>query len=108
MTSSHRLRSLFRVVLPVAIASVLVFLAFVNMALVKAWHGEPEDGVLWRQAGANIVAAEVSADGAGARAGIQIGDTLVTANGRELSTKAEIDALLHSTPPGQPVRYVLV
>jgi two-component system NtrC family sensor kinase len=108
MTTVHRLRSLFRVVLPVVVASFLVFLAVVNIALVKSWKGEPEDGVLWHQAGANVVAAQVAPDTAGSRAGIQPGDMLVTANGHEIATEAQIRQLLHSGTAGERVRYVIV
>jgi hypothetical protein len=51
MSPFLRLRPLLRVALPVAVASTLVCLAVVNMALVKAWKGEPEDGVLWGTGG---------------------------------------------------------
>ena len=73
MTTFRRVRPVLRVVLPVAVASVLVFLAIVNMALVKAWKGEPEDGVLWSQAGTNVVAREVDPQSAAARAGVAAG-----------------------------------
>ena len=60
---------LLRVGLPVAVAVVLVCLAIINMALVKTWRGEPEDGVLWRQDGGNVVAARGRAGTAGAPRG---------------------------------------
>ena len=34
--------------LPVAVAAALVCLAIINIALVKTWRGDVEDGVLWR------------------------------------------------------------
>jgi len=40
MTTLRRARSVFHVVLPVVVAAILVFLAVVNMALVKSWRGE--------------------------------------------------------------------
>jgi hypothetical protein len=58
------------VALPVAVAAVLVALAVINIAVVKTWEGQVEDGVLWRQVGTNVVAAEVAPGHAGARAGL--------------------------------------
>ena len=106
-TSIRRARSLFQVVLPVAVASVLVFLAIVNMALVKAWKGEPEDGVLWAQSGTNVIAREVDPKSTAARAGVQPEDVLVTMDGREMSTVTDVRNALHASRAGQIVRYVL-
>ena len=107
MTTVHRLRSLFRVVLPVVVASLLVFLTVYNIALVKTWKGESDDGVLWQQSGANVVAGEVSPDSAGARAGVRPGDMLVTADGIEIQTTTQIRKIYELTPAGHSVRYVI-
>ncbi len=55
-----RLRPLLRVGLPVALAAVFVWLAIINIALVKTYQAALEDGVLWHQEGSNVVAAEVA------------------------------------------------
>ena len=102
-----RLRPLLRVALPVAIAFTLVCLAVVNMALVKAWKGEPEDGVLWGQEGANVVAREVANPSAGRRAGLAVGDLLLTVDGREVATVADVQAKLHESEDGRVLRYVV-
>jgi hypothetical protein len=52
----ERFRPVLNIALPVAIAVVLVCLALVNIASVRTWRGEPEDGVLWQAVGANVVA----------------------------------------------------
>ena len=44
MSPRHRFRPLFHVALPVVVATTLVGLAVLNMALVKAGKGEPADG----------------------------------------------------------------
>ncbi len=107
MTTFRRVRSLLRVMLPVAVASVIAFLAIVNIALVKAWHGEPEDGVLWVQAGTNVVAHDVDPQSTAARAGVQVDDVLVTVDGREVATVADVQAALHQARAGQKLRYVI-
>ena len=55
-STAPQIRPLLRVALPVAVAAVLVVLAIINIVLVKVWHGEAEDGVLWQKEGANVVA----------------------------------------------------
>ncbi len=102
-----RLRSLLRVALPVAVASTLVCLAVVNMALVKAWKGEPEDGVLWAQDGANVVAREVAVKSAGHRARLAPGDVLLSIDGREIASVTDVQAVMHAAEDGRVLRYVL-
>jgi membrane-associated protease RseP (regulator of RpoE activity) len=104
----HRLRPLFHVALPVAVASSLVCLAVINMALVKGWKGEPEDGVLWKQSGVNVVAAQVDERGAGRRSGVHAGDVLVAINGQEVSKVAEVLSALEGSEDGRILRYSLV
>jgi PAS domain S-box-containing protein len=78
-----------------------------NIALVKAWKGEPEDGVLWAQDGANVVAREVATPSAGQRAGLSRGDVLLTVDGREVATVADIQLMLHEAEDGRVLRYVV-
>src|SRR5688572_17459378 len=106
-SESLRLRPLLRVALPVAVAAALVALAVINMALVKTWRGEPDDGVLWRQQGTDLVAAEVAPGQAGDRSGVLPGDVLLLIDGAEVRDPAEIVALLESAHEGRQVRYVL-
>jgi S1-C subfamily serine protease len=103
-----RLRPLLRVALPVVTASVLVALAVMNVALVRTWTGEVEDGVLWRQQGANVVAAEVAPVMAGGRAGIRAGDVLVAIDGREVRAVSDVGGMLSRGRVGQTVRYVVL
>src|SRR5262245_6119400 len=107
MPALQRLKPLFRVALPVAVASTLVCLAVVHMALVKAWKGEPEDGVLWVQDGANVSAKDVADRTAGHRAGVKPGDVLLTIDGREMSTVEEVQSILHASEDGKVLRYVI-
>ena len=94
-------------VLPVAVAASLVCLAVINMALVKAWRGGPEDGVLWVQQGTNVVAGEVDERGSGRRTGVHRGDVLVAIDGQEISSVREVHAALAASDVGRTLRYSL-
>jgi two-component system, NtrC family, sensor kinase len=85
----------------------MVALAIINMALVKTWTGEPDDGVLWRQEGANVVAAEVAVGRPGDRAGVAPGDVLLLVDGQEIRSAYDVTRLLDRAYDGRQVHYVL-
>ncbi|ODS59058.1 MAG: hypothetical protein ABS36_02595 [Acidobacteria bacterium SCN 69-37] len=89
------------------VAAALVSLAVINIALVKTWEGEVEDGVLWRQEGTNVVAVEVAAGHAGARAGIEPRDVLLTIDGAEVTSVADVWRRDGEAPVGRARTYVL-
>jgi hypothetical protein len=95
------------VALPVAVSAVLICLAVVNIALVKTWTGEPEDGVLWIARGVNTFAAEVQEGSAGARAGLEPGDVLFLIDGDEISGPADVVTHLHQAREGDTLEYVV-
>src|SRR6478736_4271914 len=90
--ASRRLRPFLTVALPVAIAVALVCLALINIASVRTWRGEPEDGVLWESVGANVVARDVARGSTGDRAGLQTGDVLLLIDGREIKNEHDVQA----------------
>ncbi|HYN09253.1 MAG TPA: ATP-binding protein [Vicinamibacterales bacterium] len=105
--AARQLRPLFQVALPVVVAVVLVCLAVLNMALVKTWPGEPEDGVLWQEVGGATVAWEVALGSAAHRAGIRRGDLLWRLNDEEIKSPADVEAALHAASAGQPFKYAV-
>ena len=107
MNSFRLLRPLVRVGLPVAVAAVLVSLAIINIALVKTWRPEREDGVLWRQAGATVVAAAVAPDGAAAGAGIHAEDVLVAVDGVPIARSDVVTQIVHAAPEGRVLAYTV-
>jgi PAS domain S-box-containing protein len=106
-SASRRLLPLLSVALPVAIAVVLVCLALVNVASVRTWRGELEDGVLWRASGANVVASEVAKGSAGERAGIQPGDVLLLIDGREVMGEQDVHAAAGAARDRRSLSYVI-
>ncbi len=105
--STRSLRPLINVGLPVAVATILVALAVVNVVLVKRWQGELEDGVLWGHVGINVVAVEVARGGAGERAGIEPRDVLLMIDGREVSARRDVIDILHESAPGRALIYTI-
>jgi PAS domain S-box-containing protein len=105
--AARQLRPLFQVALPVVVAVVLVCLAVLNMALVKTWPGEPEDGVLWQPNGVNAVAGEVALGSAAHRAGLLKGDVLWTLNGKEIKGPGDVEAAMHTATAGQRFTYAI-
>jgi PAS domain S-box-containing protein len=107
----RQVRPLVRVALPVAVTAVLIALAIINVAVVKTWHGEPDDGVWWAEAGVEVIAQDVAPDGPGALAGIRVGDVLlqigIGADRREVRSRAAVQAALHEAEHGRSLTYVL-
>jgi hypothetical protein len=107
MSQTHAVRPLIRVALPVAIAVVLVCLAVIDIALVKTWRGEPEDGVLWAQEHANVIAREVAPQGAGAAAGILPRDVLLKIDDKVIESIDDVIRSLHASTDGKPLQYLV-
>ncbi len=107
MTSHRQIGPLIRVALPVAVAAVLVCLAIVNVALVKTWYGELDDGALWRSVGENVVADDIAPGYAADRAGLEIGDTLVAIDGQEVRRVDDVLAALHASDGTRPLKYTV-
>ena len=107
--AARQLRPLVQVGLPVAVAVVLVCLAVLNMALVKTWPGEADDGVLWQSSGPNtpVIATDVARGSAGARAGIQKRDELLLLNNQDVTSPKQVEAALHRATTGQRFIYLI-
>jgi S1-C subfamily serine protease len=101
------LRSLLSVALPVAVAAGLVCLALIDIASVRAWRGEPEDGVLWQSVNGQLIAGEVAKLGAGERAGIRPGDVLLTVDTQEVRSRDDVESAVRSAGVGAAKTYVI-
>ena len=108
------LKPLLRVALPVAVAVVFVCLAIINIAIVKTYTPELEDGVRWKRdapvAGdvPALVAVEIAPDSPGARAGIQPGDVVLFINDRDVHTPLDVVAATSHRADGlEAVTYTI-
>ncbi|MEW6322689.1 MAG: ATP-binding protein [Acidobacteriota bacterium] len=93
--------------LPVAVAIALLALGIGNV-VERATRTEVEDGVLWVERAAGVVAAEVADGSAADRAGVQAGDVLLAIDGRPVETRAEVWTVQHGAAPGARHDYTLL
>src|ERR1017187_6206530 len=108
MTSVTRpLRPLVRVALPVAVAAVLVCLAILNIALVRSWRAEADDGILWQTRAGDVVAVEIAPKLAGDQAGVRPGDVLLEIDGAVAKSDQDVKDALHRATAGQQLVYHL-
>jgi PAS domain S-box-containing protein len=96
-----------RTVLPVATALLLLALGLVNV-VERATSDEVEDGVLWVERSAGIVAAEIAADSAARRAGVRQGDVLLAVDGRPIEYREDILGIQQRAARGERHSYTLL
>src|SRR5436190_4396692 len=90
-----------------AVVLVLIMLGVANVAMRARWH-EVEDGVLWSARAEGVVATEVAAGSAAARAGIERDDVLIAVNGSPVQTPADVIEYEHGGTPGTHLTYTLL
>ena len=88
------------------IVAFLLFLAGLNIAQRWNWR-ELEDGVLWKNAGGEVVASEVAFGTAAERAGLRRGDVLMAIDGTPIDRVDEVVATLHRAHAGQALHYTV-
>src|SRR5687767_8872597 len=93
-----------RPALPLVVVGGLLYLGAANIAARATWR-EVEDGVLWKQQGQGIVAAEVAAGTPAAAVGIRRGDLLLAIDDRPVQDLADVVAELHASGSNRTLRY---
>jgi PAS domain S-box-containing protein len=88
------------------IVAFLLFLAGLNIAPRWNWR-ELEDGVLWKNAGGEVVASEVAYGTAAERAGVRRGDVLLAIDGTPVDRVDEVVSTLHRAHLGQALHYTI-
>ena len=91
----------------VGVVILLLCLGVANIAQRARWN-EVEDGVLWRTAGSDVVAAEVAPSSGAARAGLEAGDVLLAIDGKPVDRVDEVVATLHASSEGKSLRYTVL
>jgi PAS domain S-box-containing protein len=91
----------------VGIVVLLLSLAAANIVQRARWS-EVEDGVLWKAAGNDIVAAEVAPGTGAAKAGLQPGDVLLAVDRQPITRTDEIVPILHASADGRALHYTIL
>ena len=92
--------------LAVGVVSVLLFLAASNVVVRVNWT-EVDDGVLWVERSQGLVATAIDLNSAGAAAGVQQGDVLLSVDGQPVETRGEILNVLHESRAGSQLTYTV-
>lgn len=91
--------------MPVVVAAALLCLAVANVGLRRSFQGEVVDGVLWSSEDGDVVASEIAEDGPGARAGVRVGDRLLSIDRRPVASPNDVAGRLHLLKAGERLRY---
>jgi hypothetical protein len=104
---STRLQDWRRTVLPVVVTVCLLVFGLANVAS-RATSADVEDGVLWVERAAGVVAAEVAVPSAAERAGVRPGDVLLAIDGQPVQGRADVFGVQQRARPGEQHVYTLL
>lgn len=90
-----------------AVVVALLSLAIANIVQRASWS-EVEDGVLWRASSGDIVATEIAAGSAAAKAGVEPGDVLLAINGAPVDGVDDVVAAHHGSQSGKALDYTVL
>jgi PAS domain S-box-containing protein len=96
-----------RSILPIAIALALLIMGIANIGQ-RATSSEVEDGVLWVERSAGVVAAEVADDSPASRAGIEPGDVLLAIDDVPVNDRDAVFALQLEAAAGDRHSYTVL
>lgn len=100
-------RDRVRTVVPVTVALILLALGIGNVIL-RATSNQVEDGVLWVERSAGVVAAEVAVGSAAERSGLKAGDVLLAVDGLPVEARQEVLHIQQSAAAGERHTYTLL
>jgi two-component system NtrC family sensor kinase len=89
------------------VVGVLLCLAAANILQRRAWN-EVEDGVLWRSERGDVVAADIAAGTAAARAGVERGDVLLAIDGTPVERIGDVYRVLDASKTGDQLHYLIL
>src|SRR5688572_7585368 len=107
LTSPPTWRDWPRSILPIVTALLLLTMGVANIAQ-RATSDDVEDGVLWLERTAGVVASEVAAESAAARAGVRPGDVLLAVDGRPVTDRDQVLAVQLAARAGDRHTYTLL
>jgi len=93
--------------MPVVVTVCLLVFGLANVAS-RATSTDVEDGVLWVERSAGVVAAEVAVPSAAERAGVRPGDILLAIDGQPVEGRADVFAVQQRARAGEQHVYTLL
>ena len=96
-----------RSIVPIAMALLLLAMGMANIVQ-RATSDDVEDGVLWVERTAGIVAAEVAGDSPAERSGVRPGDVLLAIDEQPVTERAAVFSLQQGARPGDRHTYTLL
>jgi two-component system NtrC family sensor kinase len=96
-----------RSIVPIVAALLLLVMGIANIVQ-RAASDDVEDGVLWVERSAGVVAAEVATGSPADRAGIKAGDVLLAIDDKPVTERAAVFALHVNARPGDRHTYTLL
>lgn len=96
-----------RTVLPIAVTVCLLAAGIANIVS-RATSTDVEDGVLWVERSAGVVAAEVAVPSAAERAGLRPGDVLLAIDGQPIEGRADVFDVQRRARAGEEHTYTLL
>ena len=96
-----------RTVLPIVVTVCLLAAGIANIVS-RATSSEVEDGVLWVERSAGVVAAEVASRSAAERAGLRPGDVLLAIDGQPIEGRADVLEVHSRARAGEEHTYTLL
>ena len=96
-----------RSILPIATALLLLGMGIANIVQ-RATTDEVEDGVLWLERSAGVVASEVAPGSAAARAGVRPGDVLLAIDSSPVTQRSQVISLQLNAAAGDRHTYTLL
>ena len=100
-------RALGSPLLAIALVAMLLCLAAANVVVRATWN-DVVDGVLWVDRPEGVTAIEIGPDEAGAEAGLEVGDLLLTINGTPIDSAGDVVTVLHDNRRGATLTYTLL
>ncbi len=83
-----------------------ITLAWINLRK-EGSYPVPTDGIRWVERGQQIIADQVEPNGPGARAGVQVGDRLLSVNGRPVTRIEALTRQMYSAGAWSKIDYML-
>src|SRR4029450_5768218 len=106
-TATNEWREWPRTILPVLAAVLLLGFGLANVVQ-RATTDEVEDGVLWVERNAGVVAAEIADRSAAGRAGGRAGDVRLAIDGQPVDSRADVLLIQQRAARGERHRYTLL